>query len=259
MASVTFSNPPEFLGLQEHRSAINRDGGPSKANRFVARIVSLPPQLPRRAQYEGLVKDLMYLCESAEFPGRGFMNIDVRYYGTNFKSPYQTTYEDLNLTFLVRDKFLERQLFDDWMELINPSSTYNFAYAKDYMSTIEIFQLSEIDATGSGTSSNFQGTSPNAVKKVTAQYKFTFEKAWPILINPMPVNWADDNFHRLTVSFTYNTWHRENLDPLSPPAFNLVNGRTTVSLADGTWLPTYGVDGIVFDNPVGENINTGGR
>jgi hypothetical protein len=120
------------------------------------------------------------------------------------------------------------------------------------MSTVEIFQLSEIDGTKGKTT-------PNATKTVTAQYKFTFEKAWPILVNPMPVNWADDNFHRLTVSFTYNTWHRENLDPLSPPAFNLVNGRTTVSLADGTWLPTYGVDGIVFDNPVGENINNGGR
>lgn len=252
MASVTFSNPPQFLGLQEYRSAISRDGGPSKANRFVVRIVKLPTQLPRRAQYDGLMKDMMYLCESAEFPGRGFMNIDVRYYGTNFKSPYQTTYEDLNLTFLVRDKFLERQLFDDWMELINPSSTYDFSYSKDYMTTVEIFQLSEVDSTPAGTSTN-------ASKTVTAQYKFTFEKAWPILINPMPVNWADDNFHRLTVAFTYNTWHRENLDPLAPPAFNLIKGSTTVSIADGTWLPTYGIDGVILDNPIGENTGRAGR
>lgn len=245
MASVTFSNPPEFLGLQEYRSAVNKDGGPSKANRFVARIVSLPNQLPRRAEYSSLMKDLTYLCEAAEFPGRGFMNIDVRYYGSNFKSPYQTTYEDLNLTFVVRDKFLERQLFDDWMELINPTSTFNFAYSKDYMTTVELFQISEKDGTEGSTTSN-------STKTYTAQYKFTFEKAWPILINPMPVNWADDNFHRLTVAFTYNTWHRETLDPLSPPSFNLIDGSTTVSVGNSTWLGTYGVDGIVFDNPTGE-------
>ena len=252
MASVTFSHPPQFLGMQDYKSTVNKDGGPAKANRFVARIVSLPPLLPRRAQYDSLMKDLTYLCEAAEFPGRGFMNIDVRYYGTNFKSPYQTTYEDLSLTFLVRDKFLERQLFDDWMELINPTSTYNFAYSKDYMTTIELFQLSEIDAT-SGKSTT------NASKTVTAQYKFSFEKAWPILVNPMPVNWADDNFHRLTVAFTYNTWHRENLDPLSPPAFNLVNGSTTISKGNSTWLPTYGIDGLILDNPIGENPNGAGR
>jgi len=250
MASVTFSNPPQFLGLQDHRSAVNRDGGPAKANRFVARIVSLPSGLPRRSEYGSMIKDLTYLCEAAEFPGRGFMNIDVRYYGTNFKSPYQTTYEDLNLTFVVRDKFMERQLFDDWMELINPTSTFNFAYSKDYTTTVELFQISEIDGT-TGT------PSVNTSKTFTAQYKFTFEKAWPILINPMPVNWADDNFHRLTVAFTYNTWHREKLDPLSPAAFNLVKDKVSVSLANGTWLPTYDVDnGTIYDNPIGER---GGR
>lgn len=255
MASVTFSNPPEFLGLQEYRSAVSKDGGPAKANRFVARIVSLPPQLPRRSVYQSKLNEMSYLCESAEFPGRGFMNIDVRYYGTNFKSPYQTTYEDLNLTFVVRDKFLERQLFDDWMELINPSSTYNFSYSKDYMTTVELFQMSEIEVfTPVDPNKPVPTGSPNASKKLTAQYKFTFEKAWPILINPMPVNWADDNFHRLTVAFTYNTWHREILDPLAPPQFNLVNGSTTVSAADGTWLPTYGIDGTVYDNPTGERL-----
>lgn len=252
MASVTFSNPPQFLGLQDYRSAVNRDGGPAKANRFVARIVSLPPKLPRRAEYTSLMKDMMYLCEAAEFPGRGFMNIDVRYYGTNFKSPYQTTYEDLSLTFVVRDKFMERQLFDDWMELINPSSTYNFAYSKDYMTTVELYQLSEIDGT-IGT------PSVNTTKTVTAQYKFSFEKAWPILVNPMPVNWADDNFHRLTVAFTYNTWHRETLDPISPPGFNLVDNSKVVSTVNGTWLPTYGIDGTIYNNPIGERIESDRR
>lgn len=234
MASTVFTNPPEFLGLQDYRSTVNKNGGPSKANRFVVRINSLPEKIVRRGVYNSVLRDLSYLCEAAELPGRGFMNIDVRYYGPSFKMPFQTTYEDLNLTFLVRDLFLERQMFDDWLELINPSNTYNFNYRKDYICDIDLFQMSEIEVSGSSQSQN-------ASKKVTAQYKFTFEEAWPILVNPMPVNWAEDNFNRMTVAFTYKRWHRETLDPNFFEAYDLVKGASnTVDV--GSWLPTFLTD-----------------
>lgn len=241
MASTVFTNPPQFLGLQEYTSAVSRNGGPSKANRFVVRINSLPSKIVRRGVYNTVIRDLSYLCEAAELPGRGFMNIDVRYYGPSFKMPYQTTYEDLNLTFLVRDLFLERQMFDDWMELINPSNNYNFNYRKDYICSIDLFQMSEVE-----TSSTNNPDRPNRVsaesrdpaKKVSAQYKFTFEEAWPILVNPMPVNWAEDNFNRLTVAFTYKRWHRETLDPKFFEAYDLVKGASS-TVNSGTWLPTF--------------------
>jgi hypothetical protein len=47
-------------------------------------------------------------------------------------------------------------------------------------------------------------------------YSFTFDKAYPILVSPQPATWADDNFHRLTVSFTYIRWYRKNLDRIQP-------------------------------------------
>ena len=226
MASVRFTNPPEFLGLNIYRAAVSKHGGPSKANRFIAKINALPQKIKRRGQYSGVLKDLIYLCEAAEFPGRGFMNVDVRYYGPNFKSPFQTTYEDLNLTFLVRDSFLERQMFDDWLELINPTNTYDFNYRKDYICSIDLFQMSDVEE------SQTPVTNPN--KKVAAQYKFTFEEAWPILVNPMPVNWAEDNFNRLTVAFTYKRWHRQYLDPNYLEAYNLV--KNPALTFNDTWL-----------------------
>ena len=73
MASVRFTNPPEFLGLNSYRAAVSKHGGPSKANRFIAKINALPQKIKRRGQYSGVLKDLIYLCEAAEFPGRGFM------------------------------------------------------------------------------------------------------------------------------------------------------------------------------------------
>lgn len=230
MASVNIKNPPEaqFLSMNDFFSNSTKYGGLAKSARFIVRV--LPNSF--MSSSGAFMRDLTYLCESAEFPGRGFMAADIRYYGPNFKVPYQTSYEDLNLTFICRDKFLERQLFDTWMEVINPSSTYNFAYRDDYCTTIEVYQMSDIEASEGNPSS-------------VAQYKFTFEKAWPVLVNPQPVTWADDNFHRLTVSFSYTRWRREELDPASPPSYDLVAGKNAIRTG-GTSIPTYNTE---FDGP----------
>ena len=202
MATIKFPNGPNYTGLIGERSVLSTQGGPAKSNRFLARISKKITGL------DGVERDLSLLCEAAEFPGRGFITIDNRYYGPNFKVPIQTTYEDLTLTFILRDKFLERQYFDDWMNLINPIDTYNFRYKSDYTNNIELFQLSDI-ASSPATSG---GNLVNDGLAVNTQYAFTFEKAYPILINPQPVTWADDNFHRLSVSFTYTRWYRRGLD-----------------------------------------------
>lgn len=186
MASVEFPNTITELDMQKFRSVSSASGGPAKSNRFLVEITNAP------VINSGVERDLMFLCEAAELPGRGFMSTDVRYYGPNFKAPYQTVYEDLNLTFICRDQFLERQYFDDWMDYINPNFSYNFRYKDEYSRTVRLHQFSETEN--------------------KSQYTFTFDKAYPILVSPQPATWADDNFHRLTVSFTYMRWYREGLD-----------------------------------------------
>lgn len=178
------------LDMERFRGVSSSDGGPAKSNRFLVQITGGPLFL----KGSNIQEDLSFLCEASEFPGRGFMSTDVRYYGPNFKAPYQTVYEDLNLTFICRDEFRERQFFDDWLNYINPIDSYNFQYKDYYTSTIRLHQFAETEN--------------------TARYSFTFDKAYPVLVSPQPVTWADDNFHRLTVSFTYVRWYRENFDTL---------------------------------------------
>lgn len=177
------------LGMDRFRGISSSDGGPAKSNRFLVQISGGPFDVSE-------LRDLSFLCEATELPGRGFMSTDIRYYGPNFKAPYQTVYEDMNLTFICRDKFRERKIFDDWLDMINPVSSYNFFYRKDYTSTIKLHQFAETAD--------------------ESRYSFTFEDAYPILVSPQPVTWADDNFHRLTVSFTYVRWYREGFDPIRP-------------------------------------------
>lgn len=203
MARYFYSNAPEVPSMGLLYSVASEFNGLAKTAKFMVKITpDGPDNIMNFSGYNKAIKDLTFLCEAAEFPGRGMMTTDIRYYGPNFKAPFQSSYEDLNLTFLVRENFLERELFDSWMEAINPNYRYDFTYKDEYTCTIKIYSLSDVDFYG-------------------ANYVFTFRKAWPVLVNPQPVTWADDNFHRLTVSFTYTNWLRENIDEGYSDAFAL--------------------------------------
>ena len=60
-----------------------------------------------------------------------------------------------------------------------------------------------------------------------ATYVWTLHDAWPVLVNPQPVTWADDNFQRLAVSFSYTKWTRPNKDK-EPGTFKLVEDATLI-------------------------------
>jgi hypothetical protein len=210
------------LDMDRFRGVSNDSGGPAKSNRFLVQIEGGPFA-------DDIQQDLMFLCEAAELPGRGFMSTDIRYYGPNFKAPYQTVYEDLNLTFICRDQFKERKFFDDWLDYINPVRSFNFTYKDNYTTQIRLHQFSEIEN--------------------KATYSFTFEKAYPILVSPQPATWADDNFHRLTVSFTYWRWYRENLDvinPANPDTSRIIADRLSqLNILEGTLNNPGGIGGYI--------------
>lgn len=229
--------PSEFDPTIEDFGAIAGDyEGFVRSCRFAVRIL---PQ-PFIARLSGLnPNDLTYLCEVTEFPGRGFNNIDLRYYGPSQKLPIQTTYEDINMTFICRSRSLERQFFDDWQLCINPVNTYDFNYRDDYSAQIDIFQFGEF---GQGIIERTPAVlgDPNLPplpqtyinNTLKAQYKITLYDAYPILVNAQPVTWSDDTFQRLVVSFTYSKWGRKELDPQPRQSetgpglsFSLVEGR----------------------------------
>ena len=225
MATYYIPNGPVLPSMDEVKAQSGRYGGLAKSAKFMVRMFPQRPDSYLRNEAP-FMRDFTYLCEAAEFPGRGFQSGTFRYYGPDFKSPHQTEYEDLNLTFLCRDAFLERQLFDTWMELINPNATYNFSYRDSYTARIELFQMSDIAGDGEDIAT------PPAV-----QYKFTFEDAFPILIQPQPVTWSDDNFHRITATFTFRKWKREEGDYKMVTDFDLVNR--------GQRIDTNGEGGVI--------------
>lgn len=195
------TNKPKNLTMQNFRALTDKFGSVAKSARYTVRIfqpivvgASYNPsfRMPRE-----ISESLTYLCEATEFPGRAFNTIDVRHYGPTYKIPTLSSYEDITMTFICRNASMERRFFDDWMENINPSNTYDFNYRDQYSTIIELFQHTDYDG-GDGNSD--------------VTYQFTLKDAYPIMVNPQPVTWADDNIQKLTVTFTYSKWSRANRD-----------------------------------------------
>ena len=223
MATVRYSNAPSVADIRLDRfRSIMAPYGPAKSSKF---MVTFAPKDLNFNRYTGfpinaakIRTELPYLCEAAELPGRGFQSVDVSYYGPNEKLPYQTTYEDINLTFICRAKSLERQFFDDWMNIVHPSNDYNLFYRDQYSCDISIFHFSDGKISDGGVDG---GTH--------VQYYFKLHDAYPTVLNPQTITWADSEFLRLAVTFTYVRWSRPTLDPETPADRQLVAGAVSVT------------------------------
>lgn len=238
MSSANYPNAPnpiDHASVAKFRSIADAHGGLAKSNRFVVRLI-LTGELVQAIDTTQLSNDLEYLTELAEIPGRGFQNVDLRYYGPSFKLPFQTSYEDLNLGFICRARGAEREFFDDWMQVINPSNTWDFNYRQDYYADIQIFHLTDTETqyTGGGNAG-----SGGSVGQNNCIYKVTCRNAYPIIVNQQPLLWQDDQFMKLTVGFTYSHTFREGLDPITnTPVPN--QGRLVAGI-DSSVNPALGV------------------
>jgi hypothetical protein len=153
----------------------------AKPSRFSVKI-NIPLQL------NGIIdtKTLSLRCENASLPGRTISTSDLRIYGPTEKFPYQTAYSDISLTFIVSGSMIEKTLFDRWLEYINPSTSWNFEYKKNYVSEIIVTQYDQAQ---------------NEMQNVK------LIDAFPVGVNQLDLDWSNDSsYHKLTVTFAYTYW-----------------------------------------------------
>jgi hypothetical protein len=184
---VVLPIPPyinDFVGQSIFEKILNLQ------NTIVADITdtfsSAPKDEQSRTSNASISRYLSLQCESAELPGRTLVTADAKTYGPSIKIPYQTQYNDINLGFICTNDFYERKLFDRWIEAIHPSDTNNLRYPKGdntrYLTNIKIIQYDDF------------------IKQIFA---VELIDAFPIGISAQPLTWQDDNFHRLSVQFSY--------------------------------------------------------
>lgn len=217
MPSFNPSNVPGDTTMIDFRSAVDDLGSAAKSCRFAIQILpaGLGPSghFINRLGYLPILKDLVYLCEAVEFPGRGFDYVETRHYGPSFNMPYNTKYNnEFSVSIITRQEAFERQLFDDWLEVINPTNSFDFNYTDVYYSKIRVFQLQN------------KGASDKS-RKAAPAYLWELHDAWPFQVNPQPVTWADNDILRLNITFTYRYWSRPGRDAapggaMSGPTFD---------------------------------------
>ena len=204
MANFLPQNAPRELDLNTFKAKLDGYGSVAKGCRFAVRILPAGTgNLLSSLGYNSFMQDLTFVCESADFPGRGFDVTESRYYGAPFLLPRNTKYEAANLAFICRTDSMERQLFDDWLELINPTNIWDFNYAKQYYCKIEIFQFAEFGE---------PGRAQNGAGIPKPVYQWNLWQAWPMLVAPQQVTWAETDILRLSVTFAYRYWSRPGRD-----------------------------------------------
>lgn len=159
----------------------------ARANRF---DVSIVPPLTLWSVLPVDTKLLKYRCENAQLPGRTLATTERKTYGPIEKLPYLTTYNDIDLTFLVDGDMNQKFIFDAWLNLVNPKSTNNFNYKNEYATSMVINQY-------------------DLQNKLV--YSVELFDAYPISINQMDLDWGSDSVHKLTVTFAYTKWQNNSV------------------------------------------------
>jgi hypothetical protein len=155
----------------------------ARPNRFEVLIPNPPAGIP---DFGNFTERLTFRCENADLPSRTFATTEQKFGSAPVeKYPYQTSYNETNLTFIVSDDMLERKFFDGWLNLINPTNTYNFAYRDTYATSITVRQF-------------------NLMNDIT--YSVELFNAYPVTVNQLDLDWSSDGHHKLTVVIAYTHW-----------------------------------------------------
>ena len=183
----------------------------ARPNRF---DVNIPIPLTL-IQYRNISQRLTFRCENANLPGRTISTTDQKIYNIVEKFPNQTTYQDMDMIFIVGGDMAEKQFFDAWLELINPTTNFNFKYKGDYSTSITVNQYD-----------------------INNNLTYTIEliDAYPIAVNQLDLDWSNDGYHKLTVVFAYTYWKNNSLNNILQNALTAGIGGGISQLTKGNGL-----------------------
>jgi hypothetical protein len=172
--------------IADFKASFNTDL--ARPNRFDV-FIPVPLGLLR---FVGTTRQIKMRCESTELPGRSISTASTKIYNIEEKYPYQTTYGDISLTFIVDDDMSEKKFFDAWLDWINPSNgSMDMKYKNQYAVPITIFQY-------------------DLENKIS--YSVQLLDAFPVSTNGMGLDWSSDGTHKLTVTFAYTRWRNNSIE-----------------------------------------------
>lgn len=221
--------------IEAFRSSINKYTDFARNSRFTVEI----PWGGAPGGVSATAETLTFRCEEAELPGRSFSTFEARTHGVFQKYPMQTTYNDINLTFLCSGNktkgvngsientgLIEKRLIEDWMNRIHEAPSvgsflapsWNFRYKNGitsygtdmtgdgYVKNITITQYDVVGKSDTGTALREPGFNGGVSSKNQVLYSVVLVGAFPVSMNQISLSWGDDSVSRLIVTFAYDYW-----------------------------------------------------
>lgn len=141
-----------------------------------------------------ITRGLDLMVDSANIPGKNLTTTDVKYNGDHYHIPYSNVYEAHDFTFKCSRDMYEKNIIDEWMNLVFNPTTHEISYMDDYTTDITINQLNEKD---------------EIIQSII------LVDAYPSLCSPITMTTDENNsFAKLQVQFLYKRWRKaeENIN-----------------------------------------------
>jgi len=135
-------------------------------------------------------RDIAFLTESVQLPGRSLNTLDFAAEKETLKIPNGFIDDDVTMTFYLTNDYYMKDMMETWMSSIVDTENYTLGYKKNYQTDIVIQQLNSFD------------------KNV---YGVKLINAYPIAIGALALNNESENaFQRLQVTFAYDRYVPQN-------------------------------------------------
>lgn len=195
-----------MASINDFKATVTKRQGLAKTNRFLtiftpptAALVNLNPLdvIGRLANntfnarsFVSDPRDIAFLTESAQLPGRNLNTLDFSAERETLKIPNGFIDDDVTFTFYLTNDYYMKDMMETWMSSIVDTENYTLGYKKNYQTDIVIQQLNSFD------------------KNV---YGVKLINAYPIAIGALALNNESENaFQRLQVTFAYDRYVPQN-------------------------------------------------
>ena len=211
LGSAAFQSVNAFL---QHNSS--KDGY-AKANRYEV-VIGLPTGATQ-ASVDDAGKDatatavqqllsgdtarrISFRCDTISIPGRTLrtqMNGNI--YGPPHEVVQGQTYAEVQATFYCGSDLAERYFFEQWQKISYNSKTFDINYYKEYVGSVDIYQLDERDE---------------------RRYGIRLEEAFPKSLGEIAYGHASSNqINKVTVGFSYRKFRNLATEELGGGTQNL--------------------------------------
>jgi hypothetical protein len=203
LGGAVFGSLNAFLGHNASRD------GYAKANRY--EVIILLPSGVTNGDFQGAgasamasnvlgklggeaARRISFRCDSISIPARSLRTqVNGNIYGPTHQIVQGQVFAPVEATFYCGSDLAERYFFEEWQKITYNPDTYDINYYKEYIGSIEVYQLNEKDE---------------------RTYGCKLEECFPVTIGALAYGHGNNNqIQKISVEFAYRYWRNIATEP----------------------------------------------